>query len=80
MSEITDLEIIKHFYNKDLDMTCGIYKGRIKGKDNIEIFIRNNNSVSVVSFLFGEPSHKCLLTVNNDVSKELIEMVDEILR
>ena len=79
MNKITDLEIIEHFYNKELDMTCGVYKAMIKGEDNIKIFIRNNNSVSVVSFLFGEPSHKCLLTVNNNISKELIETVDEIL-
>ena len=69
---ITDLEIIYHFHGK-----YGVYKAKFRG--DIKVFVRNENSVGVVSHQINEPVSKCLLTVCDDVRDELLELVETTL-
>ena len=75
MSRFSEVKVIREFINSGI--TYGIYSANFNGEQSI--FIRNDNSVGVVTFLKGEPSSKCISTIRDDVKQELFSTLKEIL-
>lgn len=63
------IKTIKEF---DADgVVYGVYDVEFKGRN--QIFIRNGNSIGVITFCLGERADKCVSIVRDDVAKEFIE-------
>jgi hypothetical protein len=71
---ITDLKIIEHFHSKTLSNTCGVYRAKFKG--GYKVFVRNGDSVGVVTHYFDRPVSECVSIINDDVKDELLKLVD----
>ena len=74
MSRISDIKVIKEFINDDI--TYGVYSVNFNGEQ--KIFIRNGESVGVITFKFDEPATNCICTIRNDVKEELFLALKKI--
>jgi len=71
MSKFKEITVIKEFVNDGIPY--GVYS--VIFNDNQEIFIRNNDSLGVVSFFYDRTSDKCVSIVRNDVKEEFFDML-----
>jgi hypothetical protein len=68
MDIISEIQKITEFINNNI--TYGIYKVIIKGEQ--EFFIRNGNSVGVITFFFNKPADKCISIIRDDIKEEFL--------
>ncbi len=68
MSKISKVVTIREFINDGI--TYGVYSLDFNGEQ--KIFIRNGDSVGVVSHLFGEPANKCVCIIRDDFKQEFL--------
>ena len=63
---ISSVKIIYEFTNDS--RTCGCYSVIFNGEK--KVFIRNDNSVGVVSHYLGKPAGQCVSEIRDDVKQE----------
>jgi len=71
MNRFSEVQIISEFTKNEI--TYGVYSAKFKGEQ--EIFIRNGDSMGVISFLVNEPANKCVHEIRDDVKQELLESI-----
>jgi hypothetical protein len=74
--EIT--QIIYEFHNTEHDTTNGVYV--VKFNNEQKVFIRNNESVGVVSHYLFEPASKCVSIIRDDVKQEFFNKLNEVAK
>ena len=76
MNNITEITIIKEFTNDGI--IYGVYSAIINGVQ--EIFVRNGNSVGMITFFIGEPVTKCTSLIKKDAKEEFFRKLKEVRR
>ena len=71
MGRFSEVQIISEFTNNGI--TYGVYSAKFNGEQ--EIFIRNGESIGLISHLFNEPASKCVHEIRDDVKRELLESI-----
>ena len=71
MNRFSDVKIVEEFENNGTKY--GIYWANFKNKHYL--FIRNGNSVGVVTHIFGKKANDCVSIIRDDVCKELFEIL-----
>jgi hypothetical protein len=74
MTRFNNIKIIREFTQKDDGRTYGVYLVNFKGKE--EVFIRNHESVGVVSHYYGKPASECVSIIRDDVRQEFFKELD----
>jgi len=72
MGNFSNLEAISEFAGES-GITYGVYSVVFKGTP--EIFIRNGNSIGVVTFFLGSPVGKCIAVTRSDVKEEFLNFL-----
>jgi hypothetical protein len=67
------VEVIYEFHNKETETANGVYKVNLNGKPYI--FIRNDDSVGVVSHYLGKPASECISIIRDDVKRNFLTAV-----
>lgn len=77
MGVIKNIETIYEWTNKELNHTCGLYRVTLKSSDITYIFIKNADSVGVISHCVGRPANECVDIIRNDVRQEFLDLIRE---
>lgn len=73
MVKIDNVKIINH-YKDEYGNVHGVYKCDVNG--NGRVFVRHGDEVGAICFWLGESVEKCISKVRDDVSKEIIMLVE----
>jgi len=76
---ILKIETIYEFTNRQFStdgFTCGVYSVVIDDKP--KIFIRNGNSIGVVSHFLNEPIKKCVSEISKEVKKKFLITLEKL--
>lgn len=73
MNRVRDIQIINEF-SINSGLTYGIYS--LMFKDERKVFIKNGDSIGVISHLLGEPASKCVNEIREDVKQEFLECLN----
>ena len=68
MNTISEIKTIQEFTNDST--TCGVYSLLFKGEQ--KIFIRNGDSIGVVSFLLGRSASQCVSEIRDDIKYDFL--------
>jgi len=75
MGVIKNIETIYEWTNRDLDHHCGLYRVTLKSSDTTYTFIKNADSVGVISHYVGRPANKCVDIIRDDVKQEFLDLI-----
>ena len=68
---ITGVKKLQEFVNDNI--TCGTYLVTFNSEDRV--FVRNGDSVGVVTYYYNASACKCVSEIRNDVKEELFQFL-----
>ena len=69
------LQTIYEFHNKEFDTICGLYHVELDSGGKY-YFLRNDKSVGVIQHFVNKSASECVVTIRDDVKKELFELFE----
>jgi hypothetical protein len=70
---ITKIETVYEWTNKEFNHSCGLYRVNMSHSDETYTFIRNGDSIGVISHYIDRSATECVDLIRTDVKKEFLE-------
>ena len=73
MSRIKNIKVIQEFTNNNI--THGVYT--LMFREDSLVFIRNGDSIGVVSYFRNRPANECVSIITDDLKQEFLYLLEQ---